>query len=332
MNILDTFLVAYGLLEGVGVNLSFLRALRVFKLAKVIRVLKALKQVRDLRLMLDCLISSWFALFWAIVLIAFITYMFALIFVQMMTDFMIDQTGTVDPDLQDFFTFKFGSVQQGIVSLLKIFFGGIDWGDMFDVMLSIGPIPSFISLVFVVLFTVSVWNIVGSIFIEKVMQTAQPSPREIMEENRTQEKLDALEMKSYLYLLDTDGDRTLNKTEFERMIETEGLGEFMAERDVALRDTADVKAFFNLAQHEYRSKHPNSTCERIPMDAFVSTFEKMKGRGTSLQVATLLELRSLRESLSLAGTGVSEKAIQIKTAPCPCPEDKFDEVLPNCPS
>jgi hypothetical protein len=66
-NWLDLFLVTYSAFEQLGISLSFMRALRIFKIAKVIRLLKALKEVRDLRVMMDCLLGSWFALFWAVV-------------------------------------------------------------------------------------------------------------------------------------------------------------------------------------------------------------------------------------------------------------------------
>merc|ERR1740129_2346204 len=100
MNWLDLFLVTYGAFKQLGISLSFMRAVRIFKLAKVIRLLKALKEVRDLRVRMDCLLSSWFALYWAVVLVGFITHMFALVFVQSTTHYMIEHQDTLDPDVK----------------------------------------------------------------------------------------------------------------------------------------------------------------------------------------------------------------------------------------
>ena len=88
--------------------------------------------------------------------------MFALVFVQAMTECMIENKETFDEETIDTIKAKFGSVQLGILSLTMSLTGGFDWGEMYDIVLLAGPIQMIACLFFVIFFTVSVWNIVGS--------------------------------------------------------------------------------------------------------------------------------------------------------------------------
>jgi hypothetical protein len=287
MHVLDTFLVVYSLLDTVFLCLSFLRAVRVFKLVKVIRILRALSTVRDLRVMMDCLISSWFAMFWAIVLIGFLTYLFALIFVQSMTECMMENQDTLGPEVQQHILARFGSVQQGIITLFMALTGGFDWVELYDMVALSGPIGTMACLSMMLLFTISVWNIVGSVFVEKIMETAKPHPHEILQRRLRQAKVDATEMKEFFVKL-TDEDGLIDEKMWIKIVEQDGLSEFLALREVYLTDTDDAKAFFRLAQEGYCLRHPvmmNSSL--IPPDALVSTFLKVKGQASSLEVAIL---------------------------------------------
>jgi hypothetical protein len=289
MNVLDFFLVIYASVEVVGIDLSFLRAVRVFKIAKVVRMLKALSQVRDLRVMMDCLISSWFAMFWAIVLIAFLTYMFSLVFVQAMTEYAISHKDTLDSELLDDIDKKFGSVQAGILSLFMALTGGFDWGEIYDLVVLSGPVGTVTCIFFVLFFTISVWNIVGSIFVEKVMQTAKPSHVEEMQELLTQARVDTSEVRSFFRDCDKTARGALSMEQFVKITEIGGLAEFMALREVDFRDPASLAAFFKMAQDNV--KHSSSSeglgDEDAAIEALVTTFHRVRGQASNLDVAVL---------------------------------------------
>eukprot|EP00419_Tripos_fusus_P001104 CAMPEP_0172685440 /NCGR_PEP_ID=MMETSP1074-20121228/20243_1 /TAXON_ID=2916 /ORGANISM="Ceratium fusus, Strain PA161109" /LENGTH=320 /DNA_ID=CAMNT_0013504591 /DNA_START=154 /DNA_END=1113 /DNA_ORIENTATION=+ len=294
MNWLDLFLVAYSAFEQIGISLSFMRALRIFKLAKVVRLLKALKEVRDLRVMMDCLLNSWFALFWAAVLIGFITYMFALIFVQSITHYRFDNQDTLDQDVDQLVMARFGSVHQAVISLCKTFFGGFDWGEMYDLLAEIGPLSASLGVFFALFFSISVWNIVGSIFVEKVMDTAKPHPHEVLADARLQSNFDYAAMSHFFDCLDADGDAAITPEDWQLIVDQGGLQEFLALRDVDLRDDADVSAFFALAQHEQHIKDPDKARGgSVPKEALMRVFLKVKGQASKLQVEVMLhELRA----------------------------------------
>merc|ERR1712129_448403 len=65
-------------------------------------------------------------------------------------------------------------------------------------------------------------------------------------------------------------------------------------RDVDLRDMADIKAFFALAQHEQRCRDPDtSQGDSVPKEALMRMFLKVEGQASTLQVEVMLhELRA----------------------------------------
>jgi hypothetical protein len=143
----------------------------------------------------------------------------------------------------------------------------------------------------VLFFTISVWNIVGSIFVEKVMDTAKPHPHEVLQQMKIQDKVDAAEMKQFFAEFDRDGDGSLDEHEWMRVVKSGKLLDFMALRDVDLKDESDIKMFFALAR-ECCSDTTNPTNMRfdvVPVDALISMFLKVKGPASALDVAIMTQ-------------------------------------------
>eukprot|EP00438_Fugacium_kawagutii_P004611 Skav229002 [mRNA] locus=scaffold127:334407:334853:+ [translate_table: standard] len=86
-NIFDFILVVFTVVEnilvfGSGVNLGFLRLLRLCKIVKILRVFRTLRFFSELRLMLDCVLGSLKNCFWCLMMLLFVVYLFALLLQQ----------------------------------------------------------------------------------------------------------------------------------------------------------------------------------------------------------------------------------------------------------
>jgi hypothetical protein len=294
MNTLDLFLVVYGAVNAFGLDLSFLRALRVFKMAKVIRMFQALRAVRDLRVMMDCLIGSFFTMCWGCVMIFFLLYMFALVFVQAFNDYLRNNASTIEKDFSDEIGYRFGSVQDGILTLFFVVSGTYDWSDMYAMLNQVGPFGASVCIFFILLFTMSIWNIIGSIYVEKVMAMAEPTQRELMDKQRLQHKVDAAEIREFFLSADKDASGVLSEREFEKIIMNGKLAEFMGVRDLEIQDLADSTSLFRLAQNYdlLRAQHHGLTkapCQEdeATIDGIVNTCLKVKGGGKRFDNAVL---------------------------------------------
>ncbi|CAK0825949.1 unnamed protein product [Prorocentrum cordatum] len=134
-NIMDFLLVAFSILDLIGsaTQVGFFRMIRVFKVVKVLRTLRAMRFFQELRLMVDCALGSFMQLLWCLVVIAFILYLFSLVFVQGMADYLTDLVAdeatltTVQVERYTGVVDNFGSVPHAMLLLLQSVTGGLDW-------------------------------------------------------------------------------------------------------------------------------------------------------------------------------------------------------------
>ena len=149
-----------------------------------------------------------------------------------------------------------------------------------------GPLAKVSCIFFVIFFTISIWNIIGSIYVEKVMALAMPTPRETLEMQVKQDKLNDAEVHQYFLDEDFDGSGTLYEDQFEYLLEHCGLRNFMAVRDLTLKDKEDTQAFFRLAQDEDRRHHSSSKGDNeATIEALVQTANRLKGTTKAFDIA-----------------------------------------------
>merc|ERR1740123_2279106 len=107
-------------------DLRFIRVCRVLRVSKILRVFRAFRFLFELRLMVSCVLGSLVSLMWAGLLLMLVLMIFALIFVESLIEFRIE-----NPDLPEITTDlidqNFGSVMTGMVKLFSCTTGGEDW-------------------------------------------------------------------------------------------------------------------------------------------------------------------------------------------------------------
>merc|ERR1719375_363268 len=97
-NIFDTVLVAIAVFDFVGGffvetdgdnNLVVMRILRLCKLAKIVRAIRAMRFFKDLAVLMDSFRSASVALFWTLVMLALVFYVFSLLFMSGLSQYMV---------------------------------------------------------------------------------------------------------------------------------------------------------------------------------------------------------------------------------------------------
>merc|ERR1740138_1541372 len=114
------------------VNLTFMRTLRVIKMAKILRVVRVMRFFTELRVMLNSVLGSFVSLFWAFAMLVFIFYIFALVFVQGVTSYLLDHGESLRPETTEKLMQCFGSVSKAMITLYKAVTGGADWESFYD--------------------------------------------------------------------------------------------------------------------------------------------------------------------------------------------------------
>merc|ERR1712176_936113 len=130
---------------------------RLARMTKTLRMFRTVRFLSPLRLMFDCVVHTLAALFWAIVLLAFVLLTFGIFFVQSFADYGISHGQSVleDDPIWVLIADRFGSVAQAMVSLLKVSDGGEDWGPYLEDIREISALNAVMFLVFILFFIIS---------------------------------------------------------------------------------------------------------------------------------------------------------------------------------
>lgn len=305
-NIMDFTLVAFSILDVIGnaTQVGFFRLVRVFKVVKVLRTLRAMRFFQELRLMVDCMLGSFMQLLWCLVVIAFILYLFSLVFVQGMTDFLADLVAeqatltTSQVDEYQGVVDHFGSVPHAMLLLLQSVTGGLDWFEIYDIILLSGGLRAAVYVFYILFFVVAIWNIITSVFVEKVLKLAQPDMDTLMLEQRRKDEADAKELRELFRKLDVDCSGTISRKEFERCIKNGEVENFLVGRGI---DIKDAKTFFTMLSESMDMENG------VDIGTVVGSCLRIKG------VATSIDLQMLRYEARTAARKQAELTKVVNT-------------------
>ena len=140
--------------------------------------------------MMDCVLGSFINVFWCLAMIVFVLYVFSLLIVQGLTEYLVSHKDLEEKYVSDAMGY-FGSVGTAVLTLFQATTAGIDWSEAFVLLQQAGPFPSICFMTYVIIFTISVWNIVTSTFVEKAMKLAQPDLESMIHEKNIKDAKDA---------------------------------------------------------------------------------------------------------------------------------------------
>lgn len=272
--------------EGVaneGMNLTFLRLLRLCKIAKVLRVLRTLRFFRELRLMLDCVLGSVLNAIWCIAMLFFVMFIFSLLLVQGLADYLGQYArdngaqSLEDPHVGDIMLL-YGSVGRTLLTLFQSTTSGIDWRDCYLPLEQSSGLLSAVFLLFVSLFTISVWNIVTSTFVEKALKLAQPDLESLVMEHHLKDVQDAQALlELFCSRLCCTDSSSITYGQFKLLTEQHHFRSYLSARGI---DIKNVEVFFRMLA----TASGNSEVE---LKVLANALVRMKGFATSIDLQTL---------------------------------------------
>lgn len=272
--------------EGVareGMNLTFLRLLRLCKIAKVLRVLRTLRFFRELRLMLDCVLGSVLNAIWCIAMLFFVMFIFSLLLVQGLADYLGEYSrenglqSLEDPHVGDIMLW-YGSVGRTLLTLFQSTTSGIDWRDCYLPLEQSSGMLSAVFLLFVSLFTISVWNIVTSTFVEKALKIAQPDLESLVMEHHLKDVQDAQALlELFCSRLGCSDSSSICYAQFKLLTEQHNFRTYLSARGI---DIKNVEVFFRMLA----TASGNSEVE---LKVLANALVRMKGFATAIDLQTL---------------------------------------------
>merc|ERR1711933_171722 len=130
-------------------------------------------------------------------------------------------------------------------------------------------------------FTVSVWNIITSVFMEKAMRCSQPTIRELVCEHRLQAKIDQDEVRQLITKLESDKMGLISRHEFETICANHDIQEFLAVRDLNMQNVQDYDSFLEMMSSIVPGTISN---HGINIEGMVAAWIHLKGNATNMSM------------------------------------------------
>jgi len=181
----------------------------------------------------------------------------------------------------------FGSFDLTLLSLYKALLGGMDWGDLYAIMLPLWWWLRFCFLVFICFNFIAMLNIVAAVFI-KVAFLRSDSDKQYQVQKEMDEKQGYLNTMAAIFnQLDEDGDGMINLLELTAHLDTPSVGAYFSKLGV---DVNEVEKLFTLLDED------GSGC--IDSEEFMFGCLRLKGEAKSLDLAILQrEVDSLKQEV-----------------------------------
>jgi len=180
-NVLDLVLVVISVSEiamvSLGLDLSYIRILRLFRIFRTLRVIRTVPLFVKLRTMINAIGNSVLPLMWALVLVVFTMLMFSAVFLQGITQYISRgddvPTSAEFHDNVEFLELFFHSLSMCVLTLFMSITSGVSWWDAERVLLDIAPQYGFLFLLYIAIMFLALLNIVTGIFVNDAVENAQ---------------------------------------------------------------------------------------------------------------------------------------------------------------
>jgi len=269
-------------------NMSFLRFIRTLRVTQVLRILRILRFLDELRLMLGCLLRSVSSLMWCVVLIVFVTGFFAILLTFNISAWIAESDRNLDDASVGVIVQRFSSVQRGLLLLIQVGLGGVNWADVYDEVVPTGIFNCFAILVYVFVFHISLLNIINGMFLEKTLKLGQPENDARVLEKHWQDIAMVKKLHSVVVEhLDVDMSGDVSMAEFRSAMDNP---EVRAEFEVMGVPINDAEVFYNVLSSD--DEHA------VPIDTFIAGCLRMKGFAMSSDLQAV-RMEGMRRSSQL---------------------------------
>jgi len=153
-------------------NYGFIRVVWSLRVARSLRIVRVLYLFKELRVVFLSLAGSVIHLFWAVLCLCVIIFVFMIIFMQGLADFVMSQKGG-SPLVEKNVIPNFRSFGRTFCSLLMAITGGEDWGVYLRVLEEVSVGYSVLFVLYMMLMVFGVLNVITGIFCENAMAQAR---------------------------------------------------------------------------------------------------------------------------------------------------------------
>lgn len=283
-NIFDFLIIVLGVTHEIltfndmnFVNPFFCRMLRVLRVSKkVSQLFRILPFFSELKLIVQCVVGSMSSLLCSFSIMLGFTCIFAVVLVQQMAVYLIENQHVLAADHVADIHKNFGSVARASLCLFQCIAGGTDWGTIYDMVQMSGTTAASAFVIYIVLVWFALQNIITSIFVDRAMHLAQPEVERRLLAKHKENLNNASELRRLFTLIDSNHSGHITLDEFRRCMQDERVASFF---DIKGLPIHDVEVFFHMLASA------SGTVE-VDIDMFISGCLRMRGQASNIDLLT----------------------------------------------
>lgn len=254
-------------------EVRFLAASRMIRACRFARVIRNLRDMQHLRLMVAAILSSLSSICWAIVLLSFIIYLFAVGLLSFLTDNALDSDTKQANILHEFFD----GLLPAMLTLFASISGGLDWYEVMTPVIASDrwfARTFFVSYISLVLF--GVMNILTAVFVRNAGHVEKIDRKLVIMEERQKTAKATAAIKKLMAHADADKDGVITREELERQLERHETLLYLRRLDI---DDADVRRLFMLLA---------DGASEVQDSEFLDGLLRLRGAAKTLDAASLM--------------------------------------------
>ncbi|CAK9079254.1 Probable voltage-dependent R-type calcium channel subunit alpha-1E (DOE-1) (Voltage-gated calcium channel subunit alpha Cav2.3) [Durusdinium trenchii] len=270
-------------LAGDAESIAGITGLKVFRFIRVTRILKTIQFVRILRffMALRTLVTSIFStvksLVWALLLLGLIVYIFAVIFVQVVNDYM-DSAHSVTEEVQSLSQRHFSSLTSCMLSLFMSIAGGVSWQEVLEPVKEVSTWWVFLFLFFISFTEFAVLNVVTGVFCQSAIESASHDQAHMMQSMMQNKETHLNKIKDLFAKMGAHESGCITFSMFEDKINDPDVRAFFESLDL---DIWDAWTFFKLLDTDGGGM--------VEVEEFFMGCLRFRGTARSMDVAKLIQ-------------------------------------------
>lgn len=254
-----------------------LRTVRIARILRGMRLARWLNQLREFRKMIFAMTVSMRTLVWAIVLLLFLVYGFAIWFTSQCVE-AVGQ-GLLSAEVSADSQRHFGSLSKSMLTLWMVITGGYNWINVITPLWEVDSVLAVLFLAYIAVAVLGVMNIVTSVFVESAM-TSTMHYRDLMQQEKSRAKHTlSKHLKHIFESIDCDYSGMISMDELQTFLHDESLQ--LQEYFEALEiDAEDATVLFKLLDKDNSGE--------IDVHEFCDGCMRLKGDAKSFDMNCLI--------------------------------------------
>lgn len=281
-NLLDLFLVITSIIDMAaesvgGLNTTSARIIRLARFVRLFRMCYAIKAFTSLRVIVLGIMDSSVSLFWCFCIVGFIIYVFAVFFVQCVTEHFLDHRADSIDHVSLDLKLYYGSMKVSMVTLFQVISGGLDWNNAMDPLMQVHWVYQFVFLFYVFFMFFAVLNVVIGTFVATTSEIqTKDRDTQVKMQMKSFERY-AAKLKGFFIEADTDGSGRLSWEEFETHLQNPSVKAYFHALEL---DVSSADALFRILDADGSGE--------VGVSEFVEGCMWLKNQAKSLDIKMLM--------------------------------------------